>query len=56
MVEAVSGMDFTQYVQEQIFMPEGVAVSELELARSHEVNRNAREPWYADPGITSDVF
>ncbi|MBX2821696.1 MAG: serine hydrolase [Rhodothermaceae bacterium] len=55
-VEAVAGMDFTQYAQEQIFMPEGVAVSEVGLARSYEINRNPREPWYSDPGATSDVF
>ena len=55
-VEDVTGISYTDYIQQHIFVPNGVAATEVELGRSLPAFRNPREPWYSDPGSTNNVF
>ena len=55
-VEEVSGVPFTRFVQERVLAPIGVAATEVELGRSLPPQRNPREPWYSDPYRGRSVF
>lgn len=55
-VEKVTSKDYTQWLQEQIMAPLGVAASDLLLGASLSKARNAREPFYEDPATGKNVF
>lgn len=55
-LEQLTGMDYVQYIHENVFGPAGVEDSEVELGRSLPQFRNDREPWYSDPAIVRNVF
>ncbi|WP_372897436.1 serine hydrolase [Stieleria sp.] len=55
-VENKTGRDFTEYLQNEIFRPIGVANTEIELGRSLPDDRNAREPNYRHPSLGTSVF
>lgn len=52
-IEEVTGMDATAWVQANLFEPLGVAASECQLARSLTDGRSPREPDYNDPHFGS---
>jgi CubicO group peptidase (beta-lactamase class C family) len=55
-IEDITGLSYTDHIQQTIFAPLGIPSSEIELGRSLPTFRNPREPWYSDPGTTSSVF
>ena len=55
-VERVTGRDFTEYLQDEIFEPIGVPASEIELGGSLLEDRNPREPFYSHPYLGTNVF
>jgi N-acyl-D-amino-acid deacylase len=55
-VEAVTGQTYTTYVQNSIFLPLGIANTEIELGRTLPEHRNPREPWYSSQGTAASVF
>ncbi len=55
-VEQVSGMDYMDFVHQQVFASLGVEPADIELGRTFAADQNAREPWYQHPGSCVNVF
>lgn len=55
-LEEVTSMDYTRFVQSTLLAPAGVPASEVELGRSLPSARNSREPWYSDSATAENVF
>lgn len=55
-VEQLAGVDYVEYLHQEVFGPAGVADTEVELGRSLPQFRNEREPWYSDSATARNVF
>lgn len=55
-IEEISGVSVTAFLQSEVFAAAGIPGSEVELGRTLPDDRNAREPWYDDPGYSENVF
>ncbi|MDX1467195.1 MAG: serine hydrolase, partial [Halomonas sp.] len=55
-VEQVSGQGLVDFVHDQLLAPLGVGRSEVIAGRTFPWDRDAREPWYDYPYLTTNVF
>ncbi|MFP8877946.1 MAG: serine hydrolase domain-containing protein [Myxococcota bacterium] len=55
-VEQVSGMDYMDFVHQEVFASIGVGPGDIDVGRTFAADQNAREPWYQHPGSCVNVF
>lgn len=55
-IEKVSGMDYRAYVQENVMGPVGFSLDDWLLGRTFAADQDAREPFYDEPTLATNVF
>ena len=55
-IEQVSGMEYMDFVHQEVFASIGVGPGDIELGRTFAADQNVREPWYQHPGSCVNVF